>query len=87
MGLWIKAQGLRQGWTKISSVCLMQSDPHFKKRPIFRSIIFLHFAPIRSVVQNPHCHFSMNGPMGSFSPVQGDMATDSHTNESSDLKH
>ena len=23
---------------------------------------FLHFAPIRSVVQNPHCHFSMNEP-------------------------
>ena len=28
--------------------------------------------PIRSVVQNPHCHFSMDEPIGSFSPVQGD---------------
>ncbi len=26
--------------------------------------------PIRLVVQNPHCHFSMDEPIGSFSPVQ-----------------
>ncbi len=22
-------------------------------------------------MQNPHCYFSMDGPIGSFSPVQG----------------
>ncbi len=37
-----------------------------------RTFIFLHFAPIRSVVQNPHCHFSMDESIGSFSPVQGE---------------
>ncbi len=38
---------------------------------VLLTFIFLHFAPIRSVVQNPHCHFSMDEPIGSFSPVQG----------------
>ncbi len=38
---------------------------------VFLTFILLHFAPIRSVVQNPHCHFSMDEPIGSFSPVKG----------------
>ena len=39
----------------------------------------LLFAPIRSVVQNPHCHFSMHEPIGSFSPVQGDTTLAIHS--------
>ncbi len=44
-----------------------------------QNLMFLHtyiLHPLgitcRSVVQNPHCHFSMDEPIGSFSPVQGE---------------
>ncbi len=29
-----------------------------------------------SVVQNPYCHFSVDEPIGSFSPVQGEQVGD-----------
>ncbi len=59
---------------------------------VFLTFIFLHFAPIWSVVKNPHCHFSMDEPIGSFSPVQGEFILGlipvytSHVVESSRVK-
>ncbi len=38
----------------------------------FLSHLFIHFAPFRSGVQNPFCHFFMDEPQGSYSPVHGD---------------
>ncbi len=37
----------------------------------FLSHLFIHFAPFRSVVQNPFCHFLMDEPQGPYSPVHG----------------
>ncbi len=48
------------------------AKPHVSAYLHLKTTLYLHFAPIRSVVQNPHCHFSMDDPIGSFSPVQGD---------------
>ena len=41
----------------------------------FMTFIFLHFAPIRWVVQNPFCHLLMDEPIGLFSLVQGEHVT------------
>ena len=44
---------------------------------VFLTAIFIHFAPFRSGVQNPFCHFFMDEPQGSYSPVHGALVADS----------
>ncbi len=61
----------------VRKLCLWVQNPQCLP-DVFLTFISLHFAPIRSVVQNPHCHFSMDEPIGF--PVQGETVSslDSH---------